>query len=33
MNPIIRGWMDYYGSFYRHEMRGLLLRITNTNVS
>jgi hypothetical protein len=27
MNPIIRGWMDYYGSFYRQEMRGLLLRI------
>jgi RNA-directed DNA polymerase len=27
MNPIIRGWMQYYGKFYRHEMRGLLLRI------
>ena len=27
MNPIIRGWMDYYGTFYRQEMRGLLLRI------
>src|SRR4249919_3211010 len=27
INPIIRGWMDYYGTFYRQEMRGLLLRI------
>jgi RNA-directed DNA polymerase len=27
MNPVIRGWMDYYGTFYRHEMRGLLIRI------
>lgn len=27
MNPIIRGWMDYYGKFYRQEMRGLLIRI------
>jgi RNA-directed DNA polymerase len=27
MNPIIRGWMDYYGTFYRQEMRGLLIRI------
>ena len=27
MNPIIRGWMQYYGKFYRTEMHGLLLRI------
>ena len=27
MNPVIRGWMDYYGTFYRHEMRGFLIRI------
>jgi RNA-directed DNA polymerase len=27
MNPIIRGWMQYYGKFYRTEMHGLLRRI------
>ncbi len=27
MNPIIRGWMQYYGKFYRTEMDGLLRRI------
>jgi len=27
MNPIIRGWMEYYGHFYRTEMNGLLRRI------
>jgi len=27
INPVIRGWMGYYGTFYRQEMRGLLLRI------
>ena len=27
MNPVIRGWMVYYGKFYRTEMDGLLRRI------
>ena len=27
MNPVIRGWMQYYGKFYRTEMDGLLRRI------
>ena len=27
MNPVIRGWMNYYGKFYRTEMHGLLRRI------
>ena len=27
MNPIIRGWMNYFGRFYRTEMFGLLRRI------
>ena len=27
MNPVIRGWMDYYGRFYRTEMLALLRRI------
>ena len=27
MNPIIRGWIDYYGTFYRSRMRGFLQRI------
>jgi RNA-directed DNA polymerase len=27
MNPIIRGWMNYFGKFYRTEMFGLLRRI------
>jgi len=27
MNPVIRGWMNYYGKFYRTEMFALLRRI------
>jgi RNA-directed DNA polymerase len=27
MNPVIRGWMSYYGRFYRTELDGLLRRI------
>lgn len=27
MNPVIRGWMNYYGKFYRTEMDRLLRRI------
>ncbi len=27
MNPVIRGWMTYYGRFYRTELDGLLRRI------
>jgi RNA-directed DNA polymerase len=27
MNPIVRGWMQYYGRFYRTEMHPLLKRI------
>lgn len=27
LNPIVRGWMNYYGTFYRSEMYGLLRRI------
>jgi RNA-directed DNA polymerase len=27
VNPIVRGWMQYYGSFYRSALRPLLLRI------
>jgi RNA-directed DNA polymerase len=27
MNPVIRGWMTYYGKFYRTELNGLLRRI------
>jgi RNA-directed DNA polymerase len=27
MNPVIRGWMTYYGKFYRTELDGLLRRI------
>ncbi len=27
MNPVIRGWMSYYGRFYRTELHGLLRRI------
>jgi RNA-directed DNA polymerase len=27
MNPVIRGWMNYYGRFYRTEMHALLRRI------
>jgi RNA-directed DNA polymerase len=27
MNPVIRGWMTYYGKFYRTELNGLLRRV------
>jgi hypothetical protein len=27
MNPIVAGWMQYYGRFYRTELHPLLLRI------
>ena len=27
LNPVIRGWMNYYGKFYRTEMFALLRRI------
>jgi RNA-directed DNA polymerase len=27
MNPVIRGWMNYYGRFYRTELHSLLRRI------
>jgi hypothetical protein len=27
VNPVFRGWMQYYGKFYRTEMDGLLRRI------
>lgn len=27
INPIIRGWMNYYGAFYRSALSGLLARI------
>jgi RNA-directed DNA polymerase len=27
VNPIVRGWMNYYGAFYRTELHGLLRRI------
>jgi RNA-directed DNA polymerase len=27
MNPVVRGWMQYYGEFYRTEMNALLRRI------
>ncbi|HEV8454078.1 MAG TPA: group II intron reverse transcriptase/maturase [Gemmatimonadales bacterium] len=27
MSPVIRGWMTYYGKFYRTELNGLLRRI------
>ncbi|MDN5749699.1 MAG: hypothetical protein L0H64_14470 [Pseudonocardia sp.] len=27
INPIARGWMQYYGAFYRTELYPLLLRI------
>jgi RNA-directed DNA polymerase len=28
INPIVRGWMSYYGRFYRTALNGLLQRIT-----
>jgi group II intron reverse transcriptase/maturase len=27
VNPVVRGWMQYYGAFYRSTLRPLLLRI------
>ena len=27
VNPVIRGWMTYYGRFYRTELDGLLRRL------
>jgi len=27
INPVVRGWMNYYGAFYRTELHGLLRRI------
>ena len=27
LNPIVRGWMNYYGEFNRFEMYSLLQRI------
>ena len=27
INPVVRGWMTYYGKFYRTELDGLLRRI------
>ena len=27
VNPVVRGWMQYYGAFYRSQLRPLLLRI------
>lgn len=27
INPIVRGWMNYYGAFYRSALYGLLTRI------
>lgn len=27
INPIVRGWMNYYGAFYRSALHGLLARI------
>jgi hypothetical protein len=28
LNPIVRGWMNYYGRFYRSAMAPLLLRVS-----
>ena len=28
LNPIIAGWMHYYGRFYRSELYPLLLRVS-----
>jgi RNA-directed DNA polymerase len=27
INPVVRGWMQYYGKFYRSKMHSLLARI------
>jgi RNA-directed DNA polymerase len=29
INPVVRGWMNYYGAFYRTELHGLLRRIND----
>jgi hypothetical protein len=29
INPIVRGWMQYYGAFHRSALRGLLARINS----
>ena len=29
MNPIVRGWMQYYGRFYRTELHPILKRINS----
>jgi RNA-directed DNA polymerase len=29
LNPIVGGWMNYYGRFYRSEMYPLLLRVNS----
>ena len=28
LNPIVAGWMNYYGRFYRSAMNPLLLRVS-----
>ena len=30
MNPVIRGWMNYYGKFYRTELYALLCASIST---
>ncbi|WP_211244125.1 group II intron maturase-specific domain-containing protein [Actinospica robiniae] len=30
LNPIVRGWMQYYGAFYRSALFPLLARIMPT---
>jgi RNA-directed DNA polymerase len=27
INPVVRGWMNYYGTFYRSALSTLLARI------
>jgi RNA-directed DNA polymerase len=27
INPVVRGWMQYYGAFYRSALKPLLSRI------
>ena len=29
LNPIVAGWMNYYGRFYRSEMAPLLQRVNS----
>ena len=31
INPIVRGWINYYGRFYRSELISLLRRIDDTS--